>query len=139
MLECNRNLALRPEHLFGDYEYLIDKYLQGDKHIKKAVADADWQERGFESLRHFLSIGKNKNYKHDSVYIICSQEGPNPTVTYLSELEDDLHENTFDLGLPTGISMHKGSFRVDVARGGTRHRQTFKTKEEALNFRSSLS
>ena len=140
MLECNRNLALRPPHLFGDFEFLIDRYLKGDKDIKKAVANADWQERGFESLKYFLSQGNNKAYKHDHIYKICCQEGSNPTVAYLRDLEEDLEpEPTFEFGLPKGVSIHGNSFRVDIIRSGTRHRQTFKTREEALTFRSELS
>ncbi len=137
MLECNRNLALRPPHLFGDFEFLIDRYLKGDKDIKRAVANADWQERGFESLKYFLSQGEDKSYKHDHIYKICSQEGSNPTVAYLRDLEEDLEpEPTSAL---KGISMHNGSFRVDVVRSGTRHRKTFKTQEEAQAFLSELS
>ncbi len=36
--------------LYGDFGYLIDKYLGGPPRFKKAVAKADMEGRGFQSL-----------------------------------------------------------------------------------------
>lgn len=42
----NENDDNNEPHLFGDYELIIDKYLDGDQRLKHAVALADQNNRG---------------------------------------------------------------------------------------------
>lgn len=118
------------DHLYGDFSYLIDRYLAGDAGIKEKVADADQRGKGFESLRYFLSTkATSKAYERDHVFVVCSDEGPHPHA-----VAEDV------LPLPAGISFDASRTRyvVDLTRQGKRHKKTFPNREDAIAHRRQL-
>lgn len=119
----------REAMLFGDHELIIDSCLAGDPAVKAAVRRADNDgRRGLASLRYHLGTAKAPVPPHLA------------TILRACEADQEYHDNPARRAVAARADMKNieergGRYRVTVMTSGKRHRETFKSLQDAREYR----
>lgn len=123
-LKALENVLLHP--LWGEYEIIIDKYLDGDASIKEKVRKADMKRSGLRSLKQFLGVAKVKLSKEDAKLIKLNEEDR----TY--------HEAILEGSRRHITKLKDGTFRVKFARGDVVHDKLYPDFLSARKYRDGF-
>lgn len=121
------------EPLFGDYELIIDRCLDGDAAVKRAVQYADNNgRRGLASLRYHLRKTR-ASVPADMQRILASCEADQ------AYYDDPTRQAAAAKPDMRNIERRGGGYRVSVMVEGKRHRETFETLEDARDYRDRIT
>lgn len=115
-----------PSELFGDYELVINEVLDGDPELKRRVAEADAADRrGLAVLKYHL--GRHKIPLPVHVQAILRS----------CEADQEFYEATVKTDMKN-ITVHQGLYRVRVNLGDEVFDRSFKTHQEAREWRDRV-
>lgn len=123
----HKHLSNRRGELFGDYELIIDRCLNGDPEVKRKVTQADLDgRRGLSVLKYALSRSK------------VSLPSDLKRIMATCELDQEFYDEHVKSDM-TNIYKHRGRFRLRMTVCGRRKSMLFDTLQDAQSCRDRLT